>query len=293
MDKGKHCILVGIDFGKPSLTAIEQTFNLARLLKIGITLLYVIEENDFLKRFFSQRYENESELIRSIEIDLNALKHEIEGRSGIKVNTVIGKGKPHDVILKKAEELNAVMIFMGTTNSDEKIVGTTAHKVVRTAKCPVITVRAETYHDGCRTILLPLDLTAQTRQKIAWAIEIARLYAANIKIISVLSSTDDETRQNLNIQLKQARNFIELSQISCSAELIEKSPNDANQAQVILRYIDQHPEIDLIVIMTQPEEGVVNYFLDAEAQQIIRSASVHVMSVVPYEFSYPSKWLGE
>lgn len=283
MNRKSRIILVPVDFEKPSLTALEQTFNLARLLKLEIIILYVFEDNSVFARLLGQ--DRSIEIMARISADLEELARQTEEKAGVKVRPLLERGKPHDVILKKADELDALLIFMGTTNStDEEIVGTTTHKVVRSAKCPVITVRAESYHDGCRTILLPLDLTAESRQKISWAVEIARLYRAAIKIISVVSISDPEIRQTLAIQQKQAKNFIEKLNIPCSAELIEN--RDEKPVKIILDYIAQHPDIDLVVIMTQQELGIVDYFLDSEAQQIIRHSKAPVMSVVPREIGY-------
>ena len=286
MEKKRKCLLVPVDFEKPSLTALEQTFNLARLLRLDIVLLYVHEEAGLLTRWFSP--DQSQEIIHRITIELNQLARQTEERSGVKVEAMVEKGKPHDVILDKAKELNALMVFMGTTNSDEEIVGVTTHKVVRTARCPVVTVRADTYHDGCRTILLPLDLTTETRQKTSWAIEIARLYQARIRILSVLWSNDEEIRRNLAIQLKQTKTFIEKAGIHCTAELLETFQSKQTLVPVILDYIQTHPEIDLVVIMTQQELSIVEYFLDSDAQQVIRSAKVPVMSVVPREMGHTS-----
>lgn len=286
MEKKPSCLLVPVDFEKPSLTALDQTYNLARLLKMEIYLLYVHEETGIFSRFFPD--EQSVEILKKIREKLEALANTVRENAGVKVHALVEKGKPHDLILQKAKELNALMIFIGTTNSDEEIVGVTTHKVVRTSKCPVITVRADNYHDGCRTILLPLDLTTESRQKIGWAIEIAKLYRARIQIISVLWSNDDEIRRNLHIQLKQAKNFIEKVSIPCTAELIDTTESRKTLVPAILDYVETHTEIDLIVIMTQQEFAIVDYFLDSDAQQIIRSSIVPVMTVVPREIGHTS-----
>jgi nucleotide-binding universal stress UspA family protein len=286
MEKKPSCLLVPVDFEVPSLTALDQTYNLARLLKIEICLLYVHEETGIFSRFFPDEQSNE--ILKQIAEKLETLATMAEEKAGVKVRAFVEKGKPHDLILQKAKDLNALMIFMGTTNSDEEIVGVTTHKVVRSSKCPVITVRADNYHDGCRTILLPLDLTTESRQKIGWSIEIAKLYRARIQIISVLWSKDEEIRRNLHIQLKQAKNFIEKVNIPCTAELIDTTESRKTLVPAILDYTESHPEIDLIVIMTQQELSIVDFFLDSDAQQVIRSAIVPVMTVVPREIGQTS-----
>lgn len=279
-------ILIPIDFEKPSLIALEQSYNLARLQRHDIHLLYVHEEAGIFSRFFSAQQSDE--ILLKIKADLDALAQKTSEDAGVKVYARLEKGKPHDVILKIAKELDARLIFMGTTNADENIVGVTAHKVIRTASCPVITVKEDTYHDGCRTILLPLDLTSETRQKVGWCIEIAKVYQARIRILSVLWSKNDEIKQQLGIQLKQVKNFIEKSGVSCTAELLETGNSKETIIPVVLEYVNSHLEIDLVVIMTQSEIGIIDFFLDSDAQQIIRSSKVPVMSIVPRDIGMSS-----
>jgi nucleotide-binding universal stress UspA family protein len=135
---------------------------------------------------------------------------------------------------------------------------------------------------------LPLDLTSETRQKVGWCIEIAKVYQARIRILSVLWSKNDEIKQQLGIQLKQVKNFIEKSGVSCTAELLETGNSKETIIPVVLEYVNSHLEIDLVVIMTQSEIGIIDFFLDSDAQQIIRSSQVPVMSIVPRDIGMSS-----
>ena len=58
--------------------------------------------------------------------------------------TAIVTGIPYDEIIRKAEETNASLIVLGThgrTGIDHLIFGSTAERVVRSATCPVLTIR--------------------------------------------------------------------------------------------------------------------------------------------------------
>ena len=60
--------------------------------------------------------------------------------------TFIRIGKPEDEIVKFAVENNIDLIAMGThgrTGLAHMLVGSVAERVVRTSKCPVLTIRAE------------------------------------------------------------------------------------------------------------------------------------------------------
>jgi universal stress protein A len=58
--------------------------------------------------------------------------------------TVVVAGIPYEEILRKAEETGASLIVLGThgrTGIDHLIFGSTAERVVRSAACPVLTIR--------------------------------------------------------------------------------------------------------------------------------------------------------
>lgn len=64
-------------------------------------------------------------------------------KDGVTPQKYIRFGKPHDEIVKLAEELKIDLIVMGThgrTGLAHLLVGSVAERVVRTSKCPVLTV---------------------------------------------------------------------------------------------------------------------------------------------------------
>ena len=58
-------ILIPIDFQKQSLLALDQSYNLARLLQAGIVLLYVHEQSGLFAGIFSK--EQNDEMLARIE----------------------------------------------------------------------------------------------------------------------------------------------------------------------------------------------------------------------------------
>jgi universal stress protein A len=67
-------------------------------------------------------------------------------KDGVTATTFIRLGKPEDEIVKFAVENKVDLIAMGThgrTGLAHMLVGSVAERVVRTSKCPVLTIRAE------------------------------------------------------------------------------------------------------------------------------------------------------
>ena len=67
-------------------------------------------------------------------------------KEGVQVECLVTNGVPFVEILRQAEEAAADMIVMGThgrTGIDRIIFGSVAEKVVKSATCPVLTIRPE------------------------------------------------------------------------------------------------------------------------------------------------------
>ncbi len=285
-------ILIPIDFQKQSLLALEQSYNLARLLQAGIVLLYVHEQSGLFAGMFSK--EQNDEMLARIEERLTNLAGKSSESSGLPISYRVEKGRIYSRIIEVAKEIEADYIVMGTHSSDEEDqpdqrVGANTSRVIRSASCPVIILNSRHIYHGCRNILLPLDLTKETRQKVNLGIEMAKIYGAGIKVVSGLwSKNDPSIVGRLYQQGEQVTNFISAAGIACTFEVVESRGGEKTLVPSILNYATQQGDIDLIIIMTQQEIGIVELFVGSHAQEFIRLSDIPVMSVIPKELGFTS-----
>jgi nucleotide-binding universal stress UspA family protein len=273
-------ILVPTDFSEQSMIALGQSYNLARLNNAAITLLYVIEEENAFLPFMKKSYSEEKKLIKQIKEKLTEISTQASKASGVKVNVKIEKGKIYEQIVKVAEEINAIFIIMGTSGSSgiKKFIGSNTLRIVRESKCPVITIKGKTHRSGCKNIVLPLDLTRETKEKVNKAIEIAKHFNSDIRIVTVLVSNDEFLVKKLKRQLNQVQEFVANKGVNCTAESIKGN----NVAEEIVNYAEKI-DADLIMIMTQEESDWTDLFIGSQAQQVINSTDVPVLSIRPSE----------
>ena len=139
-------ILVPIDFSAHSKNALRYAVPLARQFGASIHLVYVVEPTVYPADlgFGQVVYPSfEEELIDKGKEELeNLIKEEIRGFATASVT--VRTGRPHQEILLEAKEQNADMIVMAThghTGVEHMLFGSTAERIVRNAKCPVLTVR--------------------------------------------------------------------------------------------------------------------------------------------------------
>lgn len=282
MIQSTNKILVPIDFSEQSLVALEQSYNIAREYNAEITLLHVIEESGMLTKFFSNQQHDD--LKKNVQKELDKLAAEVTKKAKVVVNTLVGKGSIYEKIAEIAELINATMIVMGTNGDDGKrkrFIGSNALRVVRESSVPVITIKGKHHRKGCKNIVLPLDLSKETREKVTKAILLSKLFGgATIRVVSVLFTTDEFLVNRLTRQLGQVKTFLEKEGIECTAEIIKGIKGEETLAENILEYAVK-VEGDLIMIMTQQEVDFTKYFIGSSAQEIINHSVIPVLSIRP------------
>jgi nucleotide-binding universal stress UspA family protein len=216
-------VLIALDFEEQSLIALEQGINLSKVIKAEITLLHVIEDGGILGKHLSDaQYESvRMEVDKLLEEQINELgkKHK-----DLKITALVARGRVYEKITEISEMLQVEFIVMGCKGGGglkRKFIGSNALHVVRSSRCPVLTIKGKHHRAGCSNIVLPLDLTKETREKVSCAIEFARLYKSAVRVLSVIFTKDEFIVNRLTRQLGQVKTFLEKAGIECSAEIVK------------------------------------------------------------------------
>ena len=275
----KNKILVPLDFSEQSLIALEQSYNLAKIANAEIVLLYVMEEPTGLLKLFSKPG-NEIRLF--IEEKLEDLIEEKQAETGLQFEYMISRGKPYEKIIEVAGMIRAKMIVMGTKagSSISKFIGSNTLRVVQTAPCPVVTIRGKEHKKGCDIIVLPLDLSKETTHKVDKAIELAKYFNAEIRVLSVLKTGNPDVVNKLTTQLKVIGNKIQKEGIKTVLNLIKIVDGEDTIGGTVVAYANKI-NADLILIMTQQESDPKFLYIGSAAREIITTSEIPVMSVLP------------
>lgn len=271
----KNHILVPIDFSEQSLIAVGQSVNFARITRASITLIYVLEGHFHLP--FTKQKEDKS-LEKNIKKELEKISSETYLKQGVKTDFIITHGKVYEEIQKAARKLKSSLIIMGTNGSIgiKRFIGSNALRVIREAPCAVITIKGKKHRPGCKNILLPLDVSKETKEKVTKAIELAGLYGSHIYLMSVLTTDDEFIVNKLKRQMVSVETFIKEHNVSCSHEFI----SGGDVAEEIVKY-GKKIKADLIILMTQKEMGWTDMFLSDDAQKVLNDTDVPVLSIRP------------
>ena len=139
-------ILCPVDFSKASSRAREYAFSLAKEADARVIMLHVIE--DTLGDTAAHRLGHLSlaEYHRHLEQDAVArLDAEVPEEVRVWARPVerVIRGRAHDEILKIVAEERVELVVMGVqgrTAVDRLVFGSTTHRVIREAGCPVLTL---------------------------------------------------------------------------------------------------------------------------------------------------------
>lgn len=276
MDQTTNHLLVPVDYSDKSILGLQMANNL--LIKSGgkLTVINVIKGVDPIwSDFFSD--EERRNLLLKLEkhLEIFTKKHIEVGK--YEVTVAIEKGKFCDTILKTAEKLNITKIIMGTStvnNIKKRIIGSNALRIVTEASCPVITLKNEP--KAVKRIIVPLDVSKETKEKVKYAVRMALLYDAEIKVVSAYTLSDESIMRKLELQQNQVVDFIKDHKISCKGEMLKVK----DRVDGVLKYIEDN-QGDLIVITTHQQLEIVASFLGSFARSIVSSANIPVMSIVP------------
>jgi universal stress protein A len=138
-------VLVPVDFSACSANAVRAALAIAAP-DGDITLLHVIDEHfigDAVNAGLGSREEIQNRLRERAEADFEVMLADMDLK-GLDVERMVVVGAPFVEILKIARDLDLPMIVMGvrgrSTPPEELLFGSTAEKVVRGARVPVLCI---------------------------------------------------------------------------------------------------------------------------------------------------------
>jgi nucleotide-binding universal stress UspA family protein len=146
-------ILVPVDFSEGAQAALAQAATMARTFHASIDLLHVWQPPPLIPfpvvvvpSGADSTPVNMEELARTTAgAQMKELAARLRDQGVAEVHSLVGIGSPAHEIVELAELGHFDLIVMGThgrTGVAHAVLGSVAEKVVRRAKCPVLTVRS-------------------------------------------------------------------------------------------------------------------------------------------------------
>jgi nucleotide-binding universal stress UspA family protein len=140
-------ILAATDLSRPAFAAVLRAALIARAHRAKLELVHVIPDS-----FHSAAWQElraafarvDADLRDAVISNLEALVSQVEAEVGIRAHAVLAEGKPFAEIAARCDAIGADLIVVGAHGENiltTPLLGTTAHRVLRVARKPVLLVK--------------------------------------------------------------------------------------------------------------------------------------------------------
>lgn len=274
-------ILIPYDFSETAALSLEHAVFMAKLLKADIYLLHILESVSFTSAFGAAFGNVDKKLESESNTKLDEIGKQIHMNNGITVKSITEVGRIYRKIVDVAKRENIDIIIMGTrgVSGYKKFnVGTNTSKVVEEAGCPVISVQTHSKKIGFKKIVLPIDNSPQSRQKVSYALAVARSYGSHICIAGLINFGNEDNKRMFKLKVDQVEEWLLQHGVSVEKKFVEGD----NLAKMTMQAAEEW-DADLIVIMTEQEPSITGFFLGTYATQVVNHSKIPVMAVHPSE----------
>ena len=277
-------ILIPIEFSETSLLAIQHGAFVAQFTKGDVCLLHVINSNYSRQNLFLPivQLNDTLEFERKIENKLNELANDVRSEYGIPVEYIVKTGVPATEIVDTVKEIEATLVVMGThgySPMEELVIGSNALRVITKAHCQVMTMSKDADHKGYNKIVIPIDSSTHSRQKVVYAIELAKQFSAHLYAVALLDSSEETHKPAMELILHQIEKLAKEKNVTYSSEVLSGLKN---RAAATVNYSEKIGA-DLLVIMSDQDAELSGFFLGPYAQQVIHLSKIPVITVKPEE----------
>jgi nucleotide-binding universal stress UspA family protein len=193
-------------------------------------------------------------------------------------------GVPHEEIVRCAREQAADLIVMGTHGRRgvaHLLLGSVAEKVVRTAPCPVLTIR-QRRPDRTANVLVATDFGVAAQVALDYGRTLAHLFGARLHLLHVVENNFlRPIASDTHALMTSAREQLaaQLTADDRSAlQAIESIETSDHPADAIVDYA-RNADIDLIVMGTHGRHAFDRLLLGSVAEQVVRTAPCEVLTV--------------
>lgn len=272
-------LMVPVDFSDTSRQALEHAAWLAANAHCDLLIAHVLPPNPYYFETSDPQVlpEDLEESKNFAEEKIRDLMRMCSEKYGVNPRYRIRSGKISDELIDLAVKEKTDLIMMGTHGAkglEEILIGSNAQQLVSRGPCPVITFQPETRKPGFSNIVLPIERSRHSREKVDLAIHLAVLCQSNIHILGLLDNDDKVENDKLQVVLDQVQKAVDRAEISFTRHTV-KGKNIASEA---MKYADRI-DADLIMVLAEDESVLGRFDLGPFSRHIVNHSSIPVMSV--------------
>jgi nucleotide-binding universal stress UspA family protein len=265
--------IVPIDFSAESLNGLKMAVLFSKRTQISIQLVYVLHKSSESDKAALENEQKHAE--ESFNKILNDYKPLLGNDS--QIISSIKKGRIYQEIVNLATDLpNAVIAASthGASGFQELFIGSNTFRIISATEKPVITLRKNYCPGDISRIVLPIDMSVDSRQKVPFTTEVAKLFGAEIHVVGVQKSRGERNMQKIRSYASQVAGYVE-GKVHCESNEVFGD----NVPELILNYANTI-KADLISITTEQSSGL-SLIMGNTAHQILNRAEIPVLCLTP------------
>jgi nucleotide-binding universal stress UspA family protein len=264
-------IIVPLDFSDESLAGLNFAIMIAKKAGATIQMVNVISK---IISSDNKLLEDEKKMAKSKFEDI-LKKFKAGSNINMNLDYTIEEGhifKEIADIADRFEDPITVLSTHGESGFEELFIGGNAYKIVSHSRNPVITVRRSKLSSNIDSIVLPLDITFQTREKVPYTVELAKTFGSEIHVLTTRLSNLKSIEKKLHQYAEQVVTYIKSHGIPYKLKHIHGS----NPTDITLDYA-YSINADLISVMAEQEKNPSNLLLGNYAHQMINTSYIPIL----------------
>lgn len=275
-------IIVPIDFSSESFNGLKMALLFSKKIPVNIQMLYVQQKSsDTEKAVLEMEQKSAHDQFEKI---LKEYQPMLDNKSCI--SYTIAKGRVYQEVVSLAAKDPDTLITAsthGASGFQEFFIGSNAFRIISATDKPVITLRKNYCPTDITRIVLPIDLSADSRQKVPLSTEIARIFNAEIHVVGIHMNRNKQDVKKLRSYTSQVAGFIE-GKVHCESNEVFGD----NVPELLVNYAHTI-KADLISITTEQSSGI-SLIMGNTAHQILNKAEIPVLCLSPRQITRSSSF---
>lgn len=273
-------ILMPYDFSKNADKALSHAAFMSSLLKCDLYILHVISKSEMLDILLPVfKMKNNQVLVNLVNEKLESVCAKVRKEYGIKAKSLVSTGSITSEIVEMCEENKIDLVVMGTQGSNSKsdlFLGSNAYRLITKSEIPVMTVKEASNKKGYSHILLPIDLSEHTRQKVDYAVNMAKAFKARITVLGLYDEDEKGHKFKLEAYAKQIEGVCKAQKVGVES-FVDKTKHRVGKTNTFAK---KH-KVDLIITMTDQKRGGKLLELNSYDHELVHTAKQPVISIHP------------
>lgn len=268
-------ILVPTDFSEQANYALEVAHDIAKKSNGSLKLLNIVEAPG------GGTFNSMGEITTGDPMDniymmemLNQMKRRIKDLasnpkfSGVNISTEVTVGNPYNSIAHEIATSKVDLVVMGSKGSsglEETLIGSNTEKVVRRAKCPVLTVKSQTDITGIRNIVFASDFRENEDNVVDGIKQFQNLFGAKLHLVRVNTPNNFTSDRELKVRMSDfaARHQLENFTFNIYNEAVEEDG---------IIYFADEIDADVIALATHGRTGLMHLLGGSIAEDVVNHA---------------------